>query len=191
METVNIINGFLNKAERSITSKGQTNLQISLPAPVDDVGKLSSDKMLSRYNEHVSSGVGNLFDKHVIHRDRINMTLNGFIGYRTDAGDNLMPSHKLHILKIMHVCCIRMDVINSRVTDFFYNAGNIAIVYMCKPGCDFNMFHSEPSFLICLYCKKRTVKKQAGSEIGKGHIIVANFQHLLLPTAYFSYCNIF
>ncbi len=112
-----------------------------LPAPVDDIGKLGAEKMLCRYDQHVCAGFVDLFNEHPVHGDGIDMTFDGFVGNRSDACDDLVPAHELHVLKVVHVSRVRMDIVHTGVADFFDNSGDISIIDMCQPCGNFDMFH--------------------------------------------------
>ena len=106
VQAVNIINGFFHKAKWSVAAKCQTHFQPHLPTPVNDISKLCTDEMLRRNHQHIGTCRCNLLNKHTVHADGINMTFNRQIGCRTNACDDLMSAHQLHILQIVHICCI-------------------------------------------------------------------------------------
>ena len=86
--------------------------------------------MLGRNNQHIGTGIRDLLNEHPIHGDSIDMAFDRLISDRTDSGDNLIASHQFHILKIMHIGSVGMDIVDPCVADFFYQAGNIPVIYM-------------------------------------------------------------
>ena len=104
-----------------------------------DISPLSVEVMQQRGVRHAT--LLNLFDEHSVHTNCINVTFDRLVCLRTNTRDNLMTTHQLHVLKIVHVSCVRVNIVNSGITDFLNQIRNSSIINVCKTSCNFDMFH--------------------------------------------------
>ena len=104
-----------------------------------DISPLSVEVMQQRGVRHAT--LLNLFDEHSVHTNCINVTFDRLVCLRTNTRDNLMTTHQLDVLKIVHVSCVRVNIVNSGITDFLNQIRNSSIINVCKASCNFDMFH--------------------------------------------------